>query len=395
MESYAKKKINHTINVLKQFDPDKHPEFFDEILYGRYLARQSDFPELAKFLTVAQIKLANCVLPLNKSISGKSKLEILLKNLIDTIGALSAFDKTIRNEADYEVDYGNNFPEAQIQHVIQVLQYRPSYWEEPGPQDRFNGLPLTRRPMFAVKRVHTPGYVINSPKIHSDAAESLPQHLILSNGTYRLHVSQANSPEKGQDPQGHQQGTTQAEQAGRKHYTVFVGSTFEDMKDIRAAVLRRLNSSEEYKAIGMEDFPAADGRQLPYIKERLKGTDIYVLILGGRYGSLIPKIRPGEEDKSYTQKEYEMAMADPDIRVLAFLCSNPGDLPEKKRWKDDKEHELLTKFRDKVKDDHTFMPWGAQDSPEKIAGDVYQSLAQMDKSALRGWVRGTSGSSAK
>lgn len=398
MESYAKKKINHTINALKQFDPDKHPEFFDEILYGRYLARQSDFPELAKFLTVAQIKLANCVLPLNKPISGESKLEILLKNLIDTLGALGAFDKTIRNEADYEVDYDNNFPEAQIQHAIQVLQYRPSYWEEPGPQDRFNGLLLTRRPMFAVKRVHTPGYVINSPKIHSDAAESLPQHSSLSNGTYRLHVSQANSPEKGQDPQGHQQGTMQAEQAGRKHYTVFVGSTFEDMKDIRAAVLRRLNSSEDYKAIGMEDFTAANGRQLPYIKERLKDTDIYVLILGGKYGSLISKDdkdRPDEEDKSYTQKEYELAMADPDIKVLCFVCEKPEELPPDKREETDCKRKLLTKFKDKVGAEHKYMPWGAQDSPEKIAGDVYQSLAQMDKSALRGWVRGTSGSSAK
>ncbi|MSD91691.1 DUF4062 domain-containing protein [Bifidobacterium asteroides] len=193
----------------------------------------------------------------------------------------------------------------------------------------------------------------------------------------------------------HQQSAPQAGQEGQKLYTVFVGSTYKDMKDIRAAVLQRLNSSKEYKAIGMEDFTAADGRQLEYIRDRLKDTDIYVLILGGRYGSLIPKTRPGEEDKSYTQKEYEMAMEDPDIRVLAFLCRKPGDLPEKKRWKDDKEHELLTKFIDKVKDDHTFMFWDIEDSPEKIAGDVYQSLSQMDKNVLRGWVRGASGSSAK
>lgn len=302
------------------------------------------YPEpLAQFLADAQNCLAGDAERLYDAINNSKQLEKIRENLEQTLTVLEDFDEAIKSTTGCRLDCTHHDLFKLLEEAVKTIQNKPASWSE--PERKVNDFLLGKSPFFSLK----------TPKI----AEEKPQ------------------------------------EQKKRLYTVFVGSTYDDMKDIRAAVLQELNSSEGYIPIGMEDFTAADGRQLEYIKDRFKDTDIYVLILGGRYGSLIPKTRPGEEDKSYTQKEYEMAMADPDIRVLAFLCSNPGDLPEKKRWKDDKEHELLTKFRDKVKDDHTFMPWGAKDSPEKIAANVYLSLAQMHKSALRGWVRGTSGSSAK
>ncbi len=378
MEVYAKEKIYHAIDACKQFDADKHPELFNGYLFSRYQLRQNDFPRLNLFLTAAQLQLANCLLPLNKAISGESKIESLLNNLTDTLGALSAFDKTIMTEADYEVVLGDNFPRAQIEHAIQSLRYRPSHWEEPRSQDRFREPPLKRHPMFSVEPVDNTGFVANSPKILSDVVDPLVQHSRLSNGAYR------SQPNEGQDPQEHQQSTTQAEQAGRKHYTVFVSSTFEDMRDIRAAVLGRLYSTEDFMPIGMENFMASDSSQLDYIRERLNDTDIYVLLLGGRYGTLTPRA-----DRSYTHEEYEMAKANPDVRVLSFVCDHPENLPAERRWRNDDEHDRLMEFTKEVESDKMVRPWAVDADPEKITGDVYQSLVdETKKGTMRGWTRG-------
>ena len=406
MKRYAKKKINHIINRFQRFDLDIHPELFNEFLFERYLARQSDFPELAKFLSAAQIELANCILPLNKSISSEIKLKSILENLRDTLSALSAFDKTIRDEADYRMTFDSSFPRVQIEYVIRILQqYRSSYWEALGPEVRFNERLLKTHPMFSVEPVTDTGSVADSPNRIPDTQRPLPQHSNLSNGTNRLGVLQADTPDNGQDPQvhqqstkqtwqagtpdngqdpqAHQQSTRQAKQAGRKHYTVFVSSTFEDMKDIRAAVLGMLYSTEDFMPIGMENFTASDSSQLDYIRERLNDTDIYVLLLGGRYGTLTPG-----GDRSYTHEEYEMAKANPDVRVLSFVCDHPENLPGERRWEDDEERDKLRKFTEEVENSMVKL-WTVDASPEKIAIDVFQSVVKVKETeTLRGWIRG-------
>lgn len=77
----------------------------------------------------------------------------------------------------------------------------------------------------------------------------------------------------------------------------------------------------------MKNFMASNSSQFDYIRERLNDTDIYVLLLGGRYGTLTPG-----EDRSYTYEEYEMAKANPDVRVLSFVCNHPENLPAERRW---------------------------------------------------------------
>ena len=181
-----------------------------------------------------------------------------------------------------------------------------------------------------------------------------------------------------------QQSTPQAEQAGRKHYTVFVSSTFEDMKDIRAAVLGTLYSTEDFMPIGMENFTASDSSQLDYIRERLDDTDIYVLLLGGRYGTLTPR-----GDRSYTHEEYEMAKANPAVRVLSFVCEHPENLPAKRRWQNDEERDNLKKFTEEVEKNNMVKLWNADTSPEKIAINVLQSVVKVKETeTLRGWIRG-------
>ena len=62
----------------------------------------------------------------------------------------------------------------------------------------------------------------------------------------------------------------------------------------------------------MELFPASDTEQFSYIKKVIDECDYYVLIIGGRYGSV------DSEGISFTEKEYEYAIETNKI-VLAFV----------------------------------------------------------------------------
>ena len=312
------------------------------VFYGYQNGKLYSEP-LAYFLADAQNNLAEYALRLNDNILNIKTLEDIRKNLEKTLSALKSFNEAIENKTGYTLDCDDHNSGKRFEEALKILQGRPAYW--PRPEQAFDVSLLANTAIFSLK----------PPK----KAEEEPQV------------------------------------QGQKLYTVFVGSTYKDMKEIRAAVLQRLNSSKEYIPIGMENFMASYKSQLEYIENRLKDTDIYVLILGGRYGSLIPKTRPGEEDKSYTQKEFEMATQDPNIRVLSFVCSDPENLPGESRYETDIERAQVENFAKKVEHDSIVKPWTHDTSPERIAGDVYQSLTEEDKRGLRGWTRGASGSSAK
>src|SRR5260370_23693696 len=104
-----------------------------------------------------------------------------------------------------------------------------------------------------------------------------------------------------------------------KFYQVFVSSTFEDLKDEGREVSETL-AKAGYMPAGMELFPAADEQQLEYIKRVIDRSDYYVVIVGGRYGSL------ADDKISFTEKEYEYAV-ERKIPVLAFLHANPDAIP--------------------------------------------------------------------
>ncbi len=71
----------------------------------------------------------------------------------------------------------------------------------------------------------------------------------------------------------------------KKKYQVFISSTYSDLIDERAAATQCLLDNNCIP-VGMEQFPASDMSQMDYIKRMLDDCDYYILILGGRYGSL-------------------------------------------------------------------------------------------------------------
>ena len=83
---------------------------------------------------------------------------------------------------------------------------------------------------------------------------------------------------------------------------IFVSSTYSDLKEERQAAVEAILSSGHIPA-GMELFSAGDESQLTVIQRWIDESDVYLLILGGRYGSIESK-----SGKCYTELEFDYAL---------------------------------------------------------------------------------------
>lgn len=170
-----------------------------------------------------------------------------------------------------------------------------------------------------------------------------------------------------------------------KKYQIFVSSTFEDLKEERSRVIHVL-LSRNCIPIGMENFNAANEDQFTVIKELINSCDYYVLILGGRYGSIEP-----QSGKSYTQLEYEYALSK-GIPTIAFYYQDMNSLPVNKTDNDNVKKEKLDAFIDEVKR-KLCRSWN---SPDNLAVNVLLSLDDLfKKHPMPGWVRGDNISSVE
>ncbi|MGI2115486.1 DUF4062 domain-containing protein [Shewanella frigidimarina] len=88
----------------------------------------------------------------------------------------------------------------------------------------------------------------------------------------------------------------------KKRLQVFISSTYIDLIEERQAAVSAVLKSGHIPA-GMELFTAGDKSQLDIIKRWIDESDVYMLILGGRYGSVEP-----ESGVSYTELEYDYAL---------------------------------------------------------------------------------------
>jgi hypothetical protein len=162
-----------------------------------------------------------------------------------------------------------------------------------------------------------------------------------------------------------------------KRYQVFVSSTYADLKEERRKVIQTLMEMDCIPS-GMEIFPAADEEQWKFIKKIISDCDYYILIIGGRYGSIT------SEGISYTEKEYEYA-ASLGIKVLAFLHEKPDEIPVKNSEIDPVLRGKLESFRRQVSKGRLVKFWNRA---EELPGLVSLSLSKtiMTYPAV-GWVR--------
>lgn len=91
--------------------------------------------------------------------------------------------------------------------------------------------------------------------------------------------------------------------SAKKKLQVFVSSTYKDLKTERQAAVEAILKSGHIPA-GMELFAAGSESQLETIRRWIDESDVYMLVLGGRYGSVDSKTA-----LSYTELEYDYAVS--------------------------------------------------------------------------------------
>ncbi|MFZ3579575.1 DUF4062 domain-containing protein [Virgibacillus sp. DJP39] len=177
-----------------------------------------------------------------------------------------------------------------------------------------------------------------------------------------------------------------------KKLQVFVSSTYLDLKDERQKAVEGILRAGHIPA-GMELFTAASKSQWQVIEEWIKESDILMLILGGKYGSIEP-----ETGKSYTQLEYEFAMKH-KIPVFSIVLNEQylinkksADIslelferdvrePNVKKYNDFKKLVLsnLVKFVENISEIATEVSYSLQEFVRKDKTEYH----------FRGWVRST------
>lgn len=163
----------------------------------------------------------------------------------------------------------------------------------------------------------------------------------------------------------------------QKKYQVFVSSTYEDLQAERQEVIHALLELDCIPS-GMELFPAADEDQWSLIKGVIDDCDYYIIIIGGRYGSI------GPEGISYTEMEYRYAL-EKGKPIIAFLHKDPTSLPVKKTEKlpdGQKKLEALIQLTQKKMCKY----W---ESAKELGSVVSRSLVSLQKNHPGiGWVKG-------
>lgn len=163
-----------------------------------------------------------------------------------------------------------------------------------------------------------------------------------------------------------------------KRYQVFLSSTYIDLKEEREEILRILLKLNCFP-VGMELFPAIDEEQFDYIKKEIDNSDYYLLIVGGRYGSLT------SEGISYTEKEFLYAL-EKKIPVIAFIHKDINNIPLGKVDVDENIRKKLEEFKKKVETNRLVKYWADATS---LYSEVSITLARIIYECPRiGWVRG-------
>lgn len=163
-----------------------------------------------------------------------------------------------------------------------------------------------------------------------------------------------------------------------KRYSVFISSTFEDLREERRAVQDGIIEVGDFP-VQMESFPASDQDAFELITSLLDQCDYYVLIIGGRYGSL------SEDGLSFTHKEFRYAV-EKHIPVLVMLHGDLGTISADKTERTEDGRKRLESFISEASLGRTRKTW-------RTIGDlktaVLNALGNAKQTKPRtGWVRG-------
>jgi hypothetical protein len=169
----------------------------------------------------------------------------------------------------------------------------------------------------------------------------------------------------------------------KKKLQVFVSSTYVDMLPERQAAVEAVLRAGHIPA-GMELFASGDESQWETIRSWIDDSDLFVLILGGRYGSLEPN-----SGKSYIELEYEYASKKKKPLFAAVISEVYLTAKVKSLGPDAMERtngHLLQAFRETVT--KKICRFFGDTNELKLI--VFESLSNFERNeSLVGWIRGS------
>lgn len=168
----------------------------------------------------------------------------------------------------------------------------------------------------------------------------------------------------------------------RRKFSIFISSTYEDLKEERQALIG-VALENNFIPVGMEQFHAAPASQWDVITRMIDECDFYLLVIGGRYGSI-----DEETGISYTEKEYNYAK-NKGLPVLVFIKELSAIVESEKDTGADKYNKIkkLDEFREKVKNDKNTVDFFTDLNSLKYAASSTFGNAIDYAGDNAGWVR--------
>lgn len=168
----------------------------------------------------------------------------------------------------------------------------------------------------------------------------------------------------------------------KKKLQIFISSTYLDMKEERQAAVEAILKSANIPA-GMELFTSGNESQLQTIMRWIDESDIYVLLLGGRYGSI-----EKSSGLSYTEVEYDYAVTQKKPYFAIVITEEALDKKVKSfginaiEKEEPKKH---SEFREKVLSNISSF----YSEPKDIKLSIHETLQDFkDRFVFSGWVSG-------
>lgn len=164
-----------------------------------------------------------------------------------------------------------------------------------------------------------------------------------------------------------------------KMYRIFISSTLKDLINERKVIINSILRLGHYP-ICMETFIATQWHQMDFIKQQLDTADMYIVILGRRYGSRI-----GKDKCSYTKHEYEYAKQI-GLPVLALVCSENYKPKATNKMTESGNVSAWKAFRDLLLNEHHCDIWN---NTKDLISKFDTSIQNLINENNDGWIKET------
>jgi hypothetical protein len=156
--------------------------------------------------------------------------------------------------------------------------------------------------------------------------------------------------------------------------TVFISSTYKDLKDHRREVWDALKRFD-VAVRGMEEFGARTTGPLDTCLAEVEQSDVYVGIIAYRLGSIDPDTK-----RPFTVLEYEKAVEQKKEILIYIADDESASFPQSVVDKDTRLRQRLAAFKDKLRERHTVDTFSTPDDlAEKLSRDFKKRFSPIQE----------------